>query len=443
MRWITASQLEAWGRTLGARVDLPKIVSDLIRASAADIASIRFPSRDKGQVRGFDGHLESETSALNVPLGSSYWEFGAGVGYQAKALRDLEKRTHETSLAVRAVTSFVFVSSWTWDSSDPKNKLEDFVAARNAEGNWKKVHYVDGVSLEHWLEQSPAVAAWHARNTLKVYPLSGVRSIDDFWAEFKARFVPPLTEEVILCSRDKAATQLVADLSAATSIQRLVADTPDEALAFAVAAISKAPPAVRLFLEARTLVIDTAEAGRQLPINRGLVLLLRGEAGPSRPTADRKASSDGPAEQQMAQWQPRVEPTRAGDVQPSALRGFVVTPGFILAVAPIFRDWTSSARAGWDELDRAAFHVRSALGILPQAWGQARVVLGQEEAITALAAICARHAAGKVRSPSGLLRRIVELHESGGLRLDRTLFGLADKVRKEADAASANRPSRA
>ena len=55
-------------------------------------------------------------------------------------------------------------------------------------------------------------------------------------------------------------------------------------------------------------------------------------------------------------------------------------------------------------------------------------MLGQEEAITVLAAICARYAAGKVRSPGGLLRRMVELHQAGGLRLDRTLFGLADKL---------------
>ena len=66
-------------------------------------------------------------------------------------------------------------------------------------------------------------------------------------------------------------------------------------------------------------------------------------------------------------------------------------------------------------------------------------MLGQEKAITALAAISARHAAGKVRSPGGLLRRMVELHQRGELRLDRTLFGLADKVRKEAGAASTNR----
>jgi len=47
---------------------------------------------------------------------------------------------------------------------------------------------------------------------------------------------------------------------------------------------------------------------------------------------------------------------------------------------------------------------------------------------TALAAICAGHAAGKVKSPGGLLRKMVELHQKGTLRLDRTLFGLAEKV---------------
>ena len=118
------------------------------------------------------------------------------------------------------------------------------------------------------------------------------------------------------------------------------------------------------------------------------------------------------------------------------MRGFVVTPGFILEMAPAFRDWTDSARPGWDELDRAAFHVRSSLGISPHAWGQARMLLGQEEAITVLAAICARHSAGKVRSPGGLMRRIVELHQTGELRLDRTLFGLADKARQQTRAAS-------
>ena len=85
MRWISALQLETWARTLGARDDLPKIVADLIRASSPDIASIRFPSGDKGQVRGFDGHLVSDVAALNVPQGGSLWEIDTDADYKDKA----------------------------------------------------------------------------------------------------------------------------------------------------------------------------------------------------------------------------------------------------------------------------------------------------------------------------------------------------------------------
>ena len=60
-----------------------------------------------------------------------------------------------------------------------------------------------------------------------------------------------------------------------------MADSLDEAAAFAVAAIRKAPPDLRLFLEAKTLVVDTIEDGRALGAKDGLILILRGKAGRS------------------------------------------------------------------------------------------------------------------------------------------------------------------
>ena len=59
------------------------------------------------------------------------------------------------------------------------------------------------------------------------------------------------------------------------------------------------------------------------------------------------------------------------------------------------------------------------------------ILLGEIEAVVVLATIAARHARGLVRSPGGLLRRMVELHEGGELRLDRTLFGLAAELEKQ------------
>ena len=172
--------------------------------------------------------------------------------------------------------------------------------------------------------------------------------------------------------------------------------------------------------------------------------------GPARPIAQKEESSGGQQSgRHVAKRPAQAEPARKvvagsgtagglalpqkGAIPSCALRGFVVTPGFLLEIAPIFRDWTSSAWPSWDELARVAYDVRGAIGISPHAWGQAWITLGGDGAITVLAVICARHAAGLVKSsPGGLLRAMVERHEKGTLRLDRTLFGLADKLKKRA-----------
>ena len=141
--------------------------------------------------------------------------------------------------------------------------------------------YIDGSALETWLEQRPAVAALHARRTLGVKPQEGVRSTDEYWQDFAGQFNPMLTEEVLLCEREDAAQQLIQGLLQPSNIVSLVADLPDEVVAFAIAAIRKAAEDVRHFLEARTLVVDSTAAGRQLLANDNLVLLLRDDAARS------------------------------------------------------------------------------------------------------------------------------------------------------------------
>jgi replication initiation protein RepC len=108
------------------------------------------------------------------------------------------------------------------------------------------------------------------------------------------------------------------------------------------------------------------------------------------------------------------------------LRGFPATPEFVLRVAPTFRGQVRRATPDWPELIQAAFEVRAALGVSRHAWGQACLVLGRKEATVALAAIAAKHTRGQVASPGGYLREFVAAHQEGRLRLDRTLFGLAD-----------------
>jgi len=283
MKWITAKQLEYWAdNSASSASTLSGIISDLIRATTGGIRTIRFPSGDKGQVRGFDGHLISRVEAFNVPLGESFWEFGTGSDYIPKANKDFEKRSKEISTDRQQQSSFVFVSTRTWDSSQKDNKLEDWVQKQLKKYSWKNIYFIDGVQLETWLEQCPAVAAWHAKNTLKVAPQSGIRSTNEFWEDFSGRFNPPLTEEVLLCERENDAKDTIRALLASKSLQRYVADTDEEVIAFVVAAIRKAKPRIRLLLEAKTLVIDSLEAGRYcLSSPSPLAFLLRGDAAKS------------------------------------------------------------------------------------------------------------------------------------------------------------------
>ncbi|MGB6176849.1 MAG: hypothetical protein WBF43_11070, partial [Methylocella sp.] len=275
MKWISARDLEQWSKVISARDAFPAMVADLIRASAQDITSFRFPSGDKGQVRGFDGHLVAVGSSSFVPDGVSIWEFSVSEGVR-KADNDYQKRITELDPEERINVTFVFVTLQTWDS--PRQKLEDWEQVKREKNEWKDVHFIDGMKLEHWLDEHPAVAARYARFELGLFPQLGARSVDEFWHEYSNLFEPTLTEEVLLCERENLTEDLLVQLGGQTSKIKIMADSPDEVIAFAVAAIRKADPQRRLYLEARTLIIDREEAARLLAAKRGLIFFPRGQA---------------------------------------------------------------------------------------------------------------------------------------------------------------------
>ncbi|WP_200964485.1 hypothetical protein [Achromobacter sp. Root83] len=276
MKWITALDLDQWADTIPARVEFPGLIADLIRASVTDISSFRFPRGDKGQVRGFDGVLDADSNYTFIPDGESVWEFGVTEGGAAKANDDYKKRTGQVDLDMRKHTTFVFVSPRTWDSSKGV-KREDWIAEKKALAEWKDVCYIDGVMLEEWLDDCPAVAARYATAHLNKMPQIGVRSTDEFWNEFSTRFAPQLVEQVLLAGREDQAKDLVQQLVAGPSRLLYAADAPDEVVVFAIAAIRNAEPAVRVFLESKTIVVDTEHAARQLSNKSGLVFLLKGQ----------------------------------------------------------------------------------------------------------------------------------------------------------------------
>ena len=275
MKWITANNLDQWADTLPARVVFPEMIGDLVRASASEITSFRFPNGDKGQVRGFDGYLNAMGMPPHVPDGLSIWEFGVSSDAISKADDDYLKRTKEVPPTTRADATFVFATPRTWNKN---SKITDWVLDKRGLNQWKSVEFIDGSMLEDWLSDHPAVASRYARYHLKSAPQQGAFSTDEFWDEFSTRFEPPVVEEVLLAGREKQATTLLRQLSEGGGRIQFAADSPDEVIAFAVAVIRKAEPEVRVFLENRTLVIESADAARFFANKENLIFLPKGQA---------------------------------------------------------------------------------------------------------------------------------------------------------------------
>lgn len=273
LKWISALELGQWADTLDGRDKMPELVADLIWATANRVHRLRFLHGDKGQVRGFDGYLDVDATSPFVPDEKSIWEFGTNGAGKTKAEGDYSKRTKEVEPKDRAECTLVIVSPRTWDT--PQVKVEDWLDDKNELGDWKRVVYLDGPLLEDWLAQSPAVASRWARHAFRRAPQHGVLSTYEFWESFSRRFEPALVEDVLLAGRESQAEDLLRSLTQGSGRLAFAADTTDEVIAFAVAAIRKASEPVRNSLEARTLIVETEEAARYLVNTSNLIYFPR------------------------------------------------------------------------------------------------------------------------------------------------------------------------
>jgi hypothetical protein len=270
MKWITATDLKNWSATVSARYALSELVANLVRATAKNQTAFRFPTGDSAQLPGYDGLLEAEDSPPYVPGGVSVWEFGTAQDPDKKATDDFRKRT-KNPLSVRPEdTTFVLLTTRSFPDS------QQWIQDRLNEGvRWRAVKVIDAVGLENWLERCPAVALSFGRSIGKL-PKSGVQSVEEFWADYEGRTAPPLKEEVLLAGRSEQAQRLLELLSSGVEQSIVVrADSRDEALAFTLAALRKAPEGLSKYLDSRTVIVEDTNTARLLAGYGHLILGLR------------------------------------------------------------------------------------------------------------------------------------------------------------------------
>lgn len=275
VQWIDVKALDTWATLLSARENVMAMLADLIRMTIADATRFRFPSGEASQLRGWDGDLETTEKKGFVPAGKSKWEFGTGPG-APKANADYEKRSNQTPAAEMAENTLVLVNLGSWDT--PAKKISEWEDDRRQEGKWKDVKYIDGVQLVQWLKDHPGIAARYARNVLKTAPQDGALSTDEYWEEFSTQFKPQLSEKVVIADRKEEADALIARLQGQPESFMLGAETSEEVVSFAVAAIRSAEPAVRASLEARTLIVRSEAAARFLGMHTDMIFIATGAA---------------------------------------------------------------------------------------------------------------------------------------------------------------------
>jgi hypothetical protein len=266
MDWIDKDHLDRFASRKDARDLLPALIYDLILATSETPVDARFLSGEAGQVRGFDGALTSKGADPFVPSGRSVWEFGCEPSFRSKAADDLSKRTKAIDDSQRAQTTFVFVTPRTYDT--PKERLDEWEAKLGKGKGWKDVRVVDGGKLKHWLGLAPGVAAHWASGFFGAYP-PGVASTDELWREYASGCSLTIPEQLLLAGRAEQAVSIVRRLSTLQPDRiEIAADSAEEALAFAIAALRSAKPEVQAVLRARAIGLRTTEAVTDL-VRRG------------------------------------------------------------------------------------------------------------------------------------------------------------------------------
>lgn len=97
--------------------------------------------------------------------------------------------------------------------------------------------------------------------------------------------------------------------------------------------------------------------------------------------------------------------------------------GLILDACPDIGEFTQGDIRSWQDLADSAEKVRPMLGIRPDAWREAREVMGEDAAAVTLAAILQR--ADHIRSPGGYLRVLVDRKRRGEFSLGPVIQALA------------------
>ena len=256
---ITRDQLGSWADTPESKANFPHLISRLIRGTTAKDTKVDIPWGSATYIGGWDGIVDSKEKTRYVPKGISLWELGTDRDPKKKADADYEKRTGDPLGYTPHDATFVFVTPRIW------TKKEEWVSQKKEEKKWKDVIVYDGISLEQWLDEAPAVSRWFAsQGYAGVYSADGIITADEYWEEWACSEQLQLQPGCVLAGRDLARVELIKWLEENPSIIGVRASTKGEAIAFILATMKASDSEVSGRFFSTTLIIDQEDRFRSI-----------------------------------------------------------------------------------------------------------------------------------------------------------------------------------
>ena len=265
---LTANTLEQWSDNREAQEKLPDLVRRLL-AAAGRVRYLSMPAGDSINQPGVDGRIIYQGSHPFIPDGESVWEMGCTKDVRKKANDDYHKRTDEYPEHRRKQITYVQVTPRRWRGK------EEWIEERRKEGNWKDVKALDADNLEMWLQQHPTVALQVAEWLGLAGP--GVCSPESHFRSWAAQCEPAIRPETFLVGRDGEIQALVQELGKDNLFINVVADSAEEAAAFAAIVTAQC-----MNLASKTMVVTSPEEWHLARSNPGVSILIAADAKVAR-----------------------------------------------------------------------------------------------------------------------------------------------------------------
>ena len=266
---LTADALEQWSDGREAQEKLPDLVRRLLAAAEGELQYLSMPAGTSINQPGVDGRVIFHGIHPFIPDGQSIWEMGCSRDARKKANDDYSKRTEAFPEEWRRQIVYVQVTPRRWRGK------EEWIEERKEEGNWKDIRALDADDLESWLQQYPAVALQVAEWMGFAGP--GVSSPESHFRSWAAQCEPVIRPETFLVGRDGEIQALAQKLGKGNLFINVVADSAEEAAAFAAAVTAQC-----INLASKTMVITSPEGWHLARSNPGASILIAADAEVAR-----------------------------------------------------------------------------------------------------------------------------------------------------------------